>query len=62
MAKISINPDLCIGCDSCSSSCPKLFGMKNGKSYTKKKEVSGKELELAKKVASDCPVNAIKIE
>lgn len=53
---VKINKKICIGCGICASSCPDNFLMEdNGKAKVLKNE----NLECAKNVAENCPVNAI---
>ena len=62
MAKVTVDQETCIGCELCSTLCPKIFEVKNGKSKPKKKDISGDEIECAKKAAESCPTNSIKVE
>ena len=62
MAKLTIDKESCIGCELCVISHPKIFQMKEGKAYSKKKDVSGNDLESAKNAKELCPVTAIKVE
>ena len=57
--KISVNKAKCIGCGACSATCPKSFGMKDGKAFAKKMEVG--EVSCEKNAASGCPVDAISV-
>jgi ferredoxin len=61
MAKVTVDQVTCIGCESCSALCPNLFEVKNGKSRPRKKDISGDEIELAKKAAEACPTQSIKV-
>lgn len=56
---VSVNQQVCIGCGSCEATCPKVFELKDGKSYVKKGQEKSK-LSCVKEAAENCPVNAIK--
>jgi ferredoxin len=60
MVKVSVNQKLCIGCGACASICPKIFEMKNGKSFVKSGKIT--DVACAKEAESGCPVAAIKVE
>lgn len=75
MAKVKIDRDLCIGCGTCPTMCPKIFKLdEEGKSVVLKKGaevgsqdwVTAEELddvfECAKNSADACPTRAILIE
>ncbi|MEI6731874.1 MAG: ferredoxin [archaeon] len=61
MAKLAVDQKTCIGCESCSTTCPNLFQVKDGKSKPKKTEISGDEIECAKSAAKDCPTKSITV-
>ena len=61
MAKINVDQKTCIGCESCSTLCPGIFEVKNGKSSPKKKNISGDEIKCAKQAEEACPTNSIKV-
>ena len=52
---VRINKSKCTGCGACVSSCPEVFGMKDGKAYVK----SQKNVSCVKGAIDSCPVNAI---
>jgi ferredoxin len=54
---VSVNKSKCIGCASCSSICPDVFEMKDGKAYVK----SGADTKkpCVKEAKDSCPVDAI---
>jgi ferredoxin len=62
MAKVTVDQKTCIGCESCSAMCPKVFEVKNGKSKPKMKEVKGADEECAKNAVAACPTNSIKVQ
>lgn len=59
MPKPVVNEDLCIGCGTCESLCPKVFKIENGKSHVVGEDTSDCDVQEA---ADSCPVNAISIE
>lgn len=59
MSKPIVNHDLCIGCGTCESLCPKVFKIENGKSVVISQECLECDLQ---EVADSCPVSAISIE
>lgn len=58
MAKVSIDESLCTGCGLCAASCPETFEVGNDNIARVINEGGGCDLE---QVASECPVEAIKI-
>lgn len=60
MAKISVDENLCVGCGLCVSSCPEIFEM-NDDNIAQVKAQSCENCDL-KQVASECPVEAIRVE
>lgn len=60
MAKITIDKTLCTGCGLCSSICPKAFEI--GDDNIAKVIGDTCEGQDIKEVASQCPVEAIKVE
>ena len=60
MTKVTVNEELCTGCGLCSSSCPEIFEIKDdNKAHVKSSEPGNCDLN---QVASECPLNAIKVE
>lgn len=60
MAKITIDDALCTGCGLCAASCPEVFEMgSDNLAVVKNAKTCGCDL---KQVASECPVEAIKVE
>ncbi|RKY40169.1 MAG: ferredoxin [Candidatus Omnitrophota bacterium] len=58
--RIMIDENACVGCGLCVNSCPDCFEMgENGIAKVKSQECTGCDV---KEVATQCPVNAIKIE
>ena len=60
MAKVAVIEDLCTGCGLCAANCPDVFEINdNNKAYVKNAESGSCDLNQA---ASECPVDAIKVE
>jgi ferredoxin len=60
MAKVTVDESLCTGCGLCADSCPNVFELgDDGLAKVKGSECGDCDL---KKVAEDCPVEAIKVE
>lgn len=58
--KVTIDESTCIGCGLCEQSCPEVFVLKDdGLAYTKAQSCHTHDL---KEVASQCPVESIKVE
>lgn len=57
--KPKINQDLCIGCGTCESLCPKVFKVEDGKSHVIAEDCGDCDCQS---VAGSCPVSAISIE
>ena len=60
--EVKVDKNSCIGCGACTSVCPDVFEMKNGKVIVKKSKVSGEDEECVKDAESACPVEAIKVK
>jgi len=60
MAKVTVDAETCVGCGLCEQNCPDVFEMKDdGIAYIKVNECASCDLE---ETASQCPVEAIKVE
>jgi ferredoxin len=59
MSKPKVNEELCIGCGTCESLCPKVFKVEDGKSRVIASDCEGCNCE---EVMSSCPVSAISVE
>ncbi len=60
MAKVVVDEALCTGCGLCAANCPDAFEMEDdNKAHVKSAESSNCDL---KQVATECPVEAIKVE
>lgn len=60
--KVSIDKELCTGCELCVSSCPDIFEMDGDTARTKVDLVPEGAEECVQQAAEDCPASAIKIE
>jgi len=60
--KVRVDPDLCVGDETCVEICPEIFEMEGDVAVAKMEEVP-EELEgKCKEAAESCPVEAILIE
>jgi len=59
--KVKVNPDICIGCSLCVSTCPEVFRMQEDKAVAFVEVVPAKLSELCRKAVDECPVTAIEI-
>jgi len=59
MAKVTIDASLCTGCGLCASVCPEVFEVGDDNLARIKNEAGNCDLN---DVASQCPVEAIKVE
>ncbi|MFH1540336.1 MAG: ferredoxin [Elusimicrobiota bacterium] len=57
-----IDKDVCTGCGLCCDTCPDVFEMQDAVAVVKTLEVPLLSQDSAKQAASDCPVEAIKVE
>lgn len=60
--KVVIDEDLCTGCGLCAESCPDVYEMKDDKAIVKVDPLPDNIVDSAKDAASNCPVEAIKVE
>ncbi len=60
--KTKVDPDICIGCELCVSTCPEVFKMEQDKAVALATIVPKLVEETCKKAADECPVTAIIIE
>lgn len=60
--KVTVDAELCTGCEICVSSSPDIFEMKEDKAVPKKAEVDPSLEAQCKETAESCPVEAIKVE
>ena len=57
--KVKVDPDICIGCGLCASTCPEVFEMKDDKAVVIIAVVPKNVEEACKKATDECPVTAI---
>ncbi len=60
--KVSVDPDVCTGCELCVSTAPEVFEMKEDKAVPISPEVDPSMEDAAREAAQNCPVEAIKIQ
>lgn len=59
---LTINEDLCTGCELCVHFCPEIFDMNNeGKAVTRISFVPSNLEDIYKEASEGCPVEAISI-
>jgi len=57
--KIKVNKQKCLGCEVCTSLCPEVFELEDGKSKIKEKADLKKYKDCIKQAIETCPVQAI---
>ena len=60
--KAKVDPDLCIGCGLCVTTCPEVYKMEDDKAIVYVTPVPGEFLEAAKDAVAQCPTEAIILE
>lgn len=60
--KVRVDPDICIGCGLCVSTCPEVFRMEDDKAVTFVAAVPKAAEDTCKKAVDECPVTAIFID
>ncbi|HEY8343884.1 MAG TPA: ferredoxin [Bacillota bacterium] len=61
--KAFVDPDLCIACGLCVSTCPEVFDWDDdGKASAKTEEVPPESEASAEEAADGCPTDAITLE
>jgi len=59
--KAKVDPDICIGCGLCVSTCPEVFRMESDKAVVYVETIPAKLGDLCRKAADECPVTAIEV-
>jgi ferredoxin len=59
---VKVDADACIGCGLCVNMAPEVFQMEDDKAVPLSDLVAEGQEEVAKKMAEDCPVDAISVE
>jgi len=58
--KVKVDPDLCVGCGLCVSTCPEVFEIQGDKAVVKiKGDVPAGSENTCKQAKDECPVEAI---
>lgn len=60
--KVTVDADTCTGCELCVDTCPDVFEMADNLAKVKVETVPDAAADSCKDAASNCPVEAIKIE
>ncbi|OYD14173.1 ferredoxin [candidate division WOR-3 bacterium JGI_Cruoil_03_51_56] len=60
--KVSVNKDLCTGCELCVNTCPDLFEIDGDTAKAKVEVVPEGAEECARQAAEDCPGGAITVQ
>ena len=60
--KVTIDAELCTGCELCCDTCPEVFEMGDDVATVKVDEVPADAEDSAREAAEDCPSEAISIE
>ncbi len=57
-----VDPDLCIGCEKCVTTCPEVFRMDDDKAVAYADPVPQGSEDACRQAADECPVSAIGVQ
>lgn len=57
-----VDPDVCIGCTLCASTCPAVFSMRGVQAQAISGEIPAEDAAGAAEAAQGCPVGAIRLQ
>lgn len=60
--KVSVDKELCTGCELCVGSCPDVFELTDDVATVKVEILPEAAVECVQQAVEDCPVTAISIE
>jgi ferredoxin len=60
--KAKVDPDICIGCGLCVSTCPDVFRMQDDKAVVFVDTVPPNAQDSCRKAQEECPVAAIEVK
>jgi len=60
--RVSVDEDLCTGCELCVETCPDVFEMSGDTAIVKIEDVPEDAEDCTKQAADECPVEAILVE
>ncbi len=60
--KVTIDAELCTGCELCVDTCPEIFEMGDDTAQVKVDTVPADQEDCVREAAENCPVEAIQIE
>ncbi len=60
--KAIVDEELCTGCGLCADTCPDVFQMQEDKAKVKTESIPDSGTDCTKDAATNCPVEAIKVE
>ena len=60
--KTTVIEDICVGCGMCAQTCPEVLEIRDDKAVVIANPVPKEVEDKVKQAASECPVEAIKVE